>query len=186
MEIVITVAFGWVEARQLGATASYMRPVAIMAETYFPWRLTYAARRIHPLIEEAPTMNAPTSSHRLMPQLALREAPQALIDALQAHFGTRCSTGQAVREQHGRDESPLNAPPPAAVVFAESTADVAAAVALAAQYRVPVIPFGVGSSLEGHLLAVQGGISIDLARMNQVVAIHPEDLTLAPMLRWAA
>jgi D-lactate dehydrogenase (cytochrome) len=123
-------------------------------------------------------MNAPASPHSLMPQLSLREVPQALIDALQTHFGTRCSTGQAVCEQHGRDESALVAPPPAAVVFAESTADVAAAVALAAQYRVPVIPFGVGSSLEGHLLAVQGGISIDLGRMNQIVAIHPEDLTV--------
>ena len=123
-------------------------------------------------------MNAPASPHSLMPQLALREVPQALIDALQTHFGTRCSTGQAVREQHGRDESALVAPPPAAVVFAESTADVAAVVALAAQYLVPVIPFGVGSSLEGHLLAVQGGISIDLGRMNQIVAIHAEDLTV--------
>ena len=83
-------------------------------------------------------MNAPASPHSLMPQLSLREVPQALIDALQTRFGARCSTGQAVREQHGRDESALVAPPPAAVVFAESTSDVAAAVALAAQYRVPV------------------------------------------------
>jgi D-lactate dehydrogenase (cytochrome) len=103
-------------------------------------------------------MNAP---HALLPQINRRNVPPELIAALKAHFGARCSTGQAVREQHGRDESALVAPPPAAVVFAESTADVAAAVALAAQYRVPVIPFGVGSSLEGHLLAVQGGISIE-------------------------
>ncbi len=123
-------------------------------------------------------MNAPASHHNLTPPLALREVPQALLDALQAQFGSRCSTGQAVREQHGRDESVFEVPPPAAVVFAESTDDVSAAVALAAQYRVPVIPFGVGSSLEGHLLAVQGGISIDLGRMNQIVAIHPEDLTV--------
>jgi D-lactate dehydrogenase (cytochrome) len=64
------------------------------------------------------------------------------------------------------------------VVFAQSTQDVSDAVALASQYAVPVIPFGVGSSLEGHLLAVQGGISIDVARMNQVVAVNPEDLTV--------
>jgi D-lactate dehydrogenase (cytochrome) len=82
-----------------------------------------------------------------------------------------------VREQHGRDESPFDVPPPDAVVFCESTADVAAAVALAAA-RVPVIPYGVGSSLEGHLLAVQGGISIDLSRMNQVLRINAEDLTV--------
>ncbi|HEY1103803.1 MAG TPA: FAD-linked oxidase C-terminal domain-containing protein [Burkholderiaceae bacterium] len=122
-------------------------------------------------------MNAPTDPH-LLPQLRLREVPQALIDALQARFGAQCSTALVVREQHGRDESPFVAPPPAAVVFAESTQDVADAVALAAQYRVPVIPFGVGSSLEGHLLAVEGGISIDVGRMNQVLAIHADDLTV--------
>ena len=123
-------------------------------------------------------MNAPTPHHSLTPHLALREVPQALIDALQARFGSRCATGLAVREQHGRDESAFEAPPPAAVVFAESTLDVADAVRLAGQYRVPVIPFGVGSSLEGHLLAVQGGISIDVSRMNQVLAVHADDLTV--------
>jgi len=69
-------------------------------------------------------------------------------------------------------------PPPEAVVFAQSTQDVSDAVKLAAQYKVPVIPFGIGSSLEGHLLAVQGGISIDVSRMNQVLAINAEDLTV--------
>jgi len=63
-------------------------------------------------------------------------------------------------------------------VFAESSTDVADAVRLAAQHRTPVIPFGVGSSLEGHLLAIQGGISIDVSRMNRVVAINAEDLTI--------
>ena len=85
----------------------------------------------------------------------------------------------AVREQHGRDESAFtHVPPPAGVVFAQSTTDVADAVALAAQHLVPVIPFGVGSSLEGHLLAVQGGISIDVSRMNQVLSIDADDLTV--------
>jgi D-lactate dehydrogenase (cytochrome) len=84
----------------------------------------------------------------------------------------------AVREQHGRDESSFEAPPPAAVVFAESTQDVADAVRLASQYDTPVIPFGVGTSLEGHLLAVQGGISIDVGRMNKVLSINAEDLTV--------
>jgi D-lactate dehydrogenase (cytochrome) len=83
-----------------------------------------------------------------------------------------------VREQHGRDESAFSVPPPDAVVFAQSTQDVSDAVKLAAQFKVPVIPFGVGSSLEGHLLAVQGGISIDVSRMNQVLAINDEDLTV--------
>jgi len=124
-------------------------------------------------------MNAPTSHAHLAPTVSQREVPQALLDALAQRFGANCSTAQIVREQHGRDESAFTTvPPPAAVVFAESTQDVADAVALAAQYKVPVIPFGVGSSLEGHLLAVQGGISLDVGRMNRVLSINAEDLTV--------
>ena len=122
-------------------------------------------------------MNAPLPEH-LLPDIRQRETPAALIDALKSRFADRCSTALVVREQHGRDESSFAAPPPAAVVFAESTLDVADAVRLAGEYAVPVIPFGVGTSLEGHLLAVQGGISIDLSRMNRVLAIHAEDLTV--------
>ena len=123
-------------------------------------------------------MNATASTSHLVPELHLRTIPVALIEALKTRFAERCSTALVVREQHGRDESSFEAPPPAAVVFAESTQDVADAVKLASQYSVPVIPFGVGTSLEGHLLAVQGGISIDLSRMNQVLAINAEDLTV--------
>ncbi len=123
-------------------------------------------------------MNAPTQMAHLVPDIALRAVPQALLDALKARFKDQCSTALVVREQHGRDESSFEAPPPAAVVFAQSTTDVSDAVTLAAQYEVPVIPFGVGSSLEGHLLAVQGGISIDVSRMNQVLSINAEDLTV--------
>jgi D-lactate dehydrogenase (cytochrome) len=101
-----------------------------------------------------------------------------LLDALAQRFGAQYSCALAVREQHGRDEGSIQAPPPAAVVFAESTQDVQDAVRLAAQYSVPVIPYGAGSSLEGHLLAVQGGISIDVGRMNRVLAIDAEDLTV--------
>ena len=122
-------------------------------------------------------MNAPLPEH-LLPDIRQRETPAALIDALKSRFADRCSTALVVREQHGRDESSFAAPPPAAVVFAESTLDVADAVKLASQYSVPMIPFGVGTSLEGHLLAVQGGISIDVSRMNRVLAIHAEDLTV--------
>ena len=122
-------------------------------------------------------MNAPLP-HHLLPGISPRATPQALIDALKTRFAERCSTALVVREQHGRDESSFAAPPPAAVVFAESTQDVADAVKLASQFSVPVIPFGVGTSLEGHLLAVQGGISIDVSRMNKVLAIHAEDLTV--------
>ena len=124
-------------------------------------------------------MNAPTSPQHLAPLVAQREVPAALIAALQSRFGVNCSTAQVIREQHGRDESAFTTvPPPAAVVFAESTQDVADAIKLAAQYQVPVIPFGVGSSLEGHLLAVQGGISVDVGRMNKVLSINAEDLTV--------
>ena len=123
-------------------------------------------------------MNAPTALSHLVPQINQREVPAALIDALKARFGANCSTATAICEQHGRDESSFEAPPPAAVVFAESTQDVADAVKLAGQYATPVIPFGVGTSLEGHLLAVQGGISIDVGRMNKVLSINAEDLTV--------
>ncbi len=122
-------------------------------------------------------MNAPLPAH-LLPRLEPRPMPAAMLDALQSRFGARCSTAMAVREQHGRDESPFDAPPPEAVVYCESTEDVAEVVKLAARHGVPVIPFGTGSSLEGHLLAVQGGVSIDLSRMNKLVAIQPEDLTV--------
>src|SRR3990167_11384737 len=123
-------------------------------------------------------MNPLAKSSPLRPDTQQRAVPAALIDALKERFADRCTTALVVREQHGRDESSFEAPPPAAVVFAESTQDVADAVKLAAQYQVPVIPFGVGTSLEGHLLAVQGGISIDVSRMNQVLSINAEDLTV--------
>ncbi|HNW02455.1 MAG TPA: FAD-binding protein, partial [Burkholderiaceae bacterium] len=123
-------------------------------------------------------MNAPAQTAHLLPEINQRATPQALIDALKARFAANCSTALVVREQHGRDESSFSAPPPSAVIFAESTRDVADAVKLAGDFNVPVIPFGVGSSLEGHLLAVQGGISIDVSRMNRVLAINADDLTV--------
>jgi D-lactate dehydrogenase (cytochrome) len=124
-------------------------------------------------------MNAPTTAQHLILHVQQRPVPDALVARLKAHFGERCSTALAVREQHGRDESAFTTvPPPAVVVFAESTADVAQVVAWAQADRVPVIPFGVGSSLEGHLLAVQGGISIDVGRMNRVLSVNAEDLTV--------
>ena len=124
-------------------------------------------------------MNAHTTPSHLMPAVFQRSVPAEFLSALQARFGAQCSTALAVREQHGRDESPFTqVPPPAAVVFAECTQDVADAIALCARYQVPVIPFGVGSSLEGHLLAVQGGISVDVSRMNQVLLVNADDLTV--------
>lgn len=123
-------------------------------------------------------MNAPIAPPNLTLKLQARALPEGFLEQLEQRFGTQFSEALAVREQHGRDESAYKAAPPAAVVFAHNTQDVADAVSLCAKHHVPVIPFGVGSSLEGHLLAVQGGISIDVSRMNQVLAINAEDLTV--------
>lgn len=99
-----------------------------------------------------------------------------LLAALSARFGDRFTRSEAVCLHHGKDESSLPAQPPEAVVFAGSTEDVSSVVALCHAHRVPVIAYGTGTSLEGHLLAVRGGICIDLSGMNHVLAIRPEDL----------
>ncbi|TCT02785.1 FAD-binding oxidoreductase [Paralcaligenes ureilyticus] len=117
-------------------------------------------------------MNAP-----VFPESARRVIPAGFLDALREQFKDRCSTGHSVREHHGRDESPYPPMLPDAVVFATSTEEVAWVAKLCHRHSVPLIPFGVGSSLEGHLLAIQGGISLDLSGMNQLVSINPEDLT---------
>ena len=101
--------------------------------------------------------------------------PEALTQALQQHFQQRFSQGESNRLQHGRDESVHAPQPPDGVVMAESTEEVATVIRLCAEHGVPVIPYGVGSSVEGHVLAPQGGISLDLSGMNRVVAIHAED-----------
>ena len=121
-------------------------------------------------------MNAPLPNE-VLPKQEPRLVPASMLDALRGRFGDRCSSAVAVREQHGRDESPFPVTPPEVVVYCESEADVAFVVGQAAAHAVPVIPFGVGSSLEGHLLAVQGGVSVDLARMDRIVRVNPEDLT---------
>jgi len=118
-------------------------------------------------------MNAPTPLRQIA-----RPLPEAFVTALRTRFGEQLSTAAAVRDHHGRDESAYPPMPPDAVVFARSTGDVAALVELAALHRVPVIPYGVGSSLEGHLLAIEGGVSVDLSQMNQVLAVNSEDLTV--------
>jgi D-lactate dehydrogenase (cytochrome) len=119
-------------------------------------------------------MNAP-----LPTQATRRPLPPAVIEALKAAFGERFSTADAVRDHHGRDESPYAALPPDAVVFARTTDEVAQLVRIASAHRVPLIPYGVGTSLEGHLLALEGGITVDLSTMNAVLAVNPEDLTVS-------
>jgi len=99
-----------------------------------------------------------------------------LIDALRQRLGDRLSTAAAVREQHGRDESYHAAHAPDAVAFAQSTEEVVEIVTLCARHGRPVIPFGTGTSLEGHVAALQGGVCIDLSQMNEVLSVNAEDL----------
>jgi len=114
--------------------------------------------------------------HAAQPSNARTPLPPPLTEALTTRFGSRFSSAEAVRLQHGKDESSHAPKPPDGVIFAESTEDVAAAVKLCRDHRVPVIAFGTGTSLEGHLLAIHGGICIDLSGLNRVLAIRPEDL----------
>ena len=89
----------------------------------------------------------------------------------------RVSDGESVLDQHAGDLSYQPAQRPDVVVFPESTAEVAAVLELAARTNVPVLPFGAGTSLEGHVIPLHGGISLDLTRMNAIVALRPDDLT---------
>jgi len=103
-------------------------------------------------------------------------AVQKAIAELAAAFGNRLVTAQAVREQHGNTLTWIENQPPDAVIFPQSTTDVQQIVRICAGHGVPIIPFGVGTSLEGHVNAPRGGVSIDFRDMNRVVAVHPEDL----------
>jgi D-lactate dehydrogenase (cytochrome) len=109
--------------------------------------------------------------------LARAETPAAeAVAELQALLGERAVTGQAVREHHAKGESYHPAALPDAVVYPDSTEEVAAVVKICARHRVPVIPFGAGSSLEGHVNALSGGVSIDLGNMNRILRVSPEDM----------
>ena len=101
---------------------------------------------------------------------------EALTQALAARFGNRLVTSQAVREQHGHTLTWLANAPPDAVLFAETTEDVVDAVRLCAAHDAPIIPFGAGTSLEGHVNAPHGGLSLDLSRMGRLLSVHAEDL----------
>src|ERR671918_641319 len=106
-----------------------------------------------------------------------REFDQSVVPELKALLGAeRVSTSAAVREHHGKDESYFPYAPPDAVVYVKSTEEVRDVVNICRRHRVPMIPYGVGTSLEGHILAIQGGVSIDLSQMNQVLAVHEQDL----------
>jgi len=112
-------------------------------------------------------------------EAASRRNPKAIelaVAALAAKFGNRLVTSRAVREQHGNTVTWLENQPPDAVIYPQSTEDVQDIVRICATHRVPIIPFGQGSSLEGQVNAPDGGVSIDFRDMNQVLAVHAEDL----------
>src|SRR5687768_7870259 len=102
--------------------------------------------------------------------------PAALLTELKAQFCERVSTAAAALAHHGKDESAHPVAPPDAVVFPQTTDEVASIVRLCAQHGVPIIPFGVGSSIEGHVLAIHGGVCVDMSRMNRVLAVNVDDL----------
>jgi len=104
------------------------------------------------------------------------EAIAAVTQALAASFGNRLVTSLAVRQQHGHTLTWIPNQPPDAVVFPQSTAEVSEIVKLCAAHGVPVIAFGTGTSLEGHVNAPFGGVSIDLSQMKRIIAVHAEDL----------
>ncbi len=112
----------------------------------------------------------------MQPNARDRQTVKAVVAALAARFGNRLVTSQAVREQHANTVTWLANQPPDAVVFPQNTQDVQEVVRLCAAERVPVIPFGTGTSLEGQVNAPRGGISLDFHDMNRVLAVHAEDL----------
>ena len=98
------------------------------------------------------------------------------LQELQKLLGERLSLSESVREQHGRDESFHASAPPEAVAFAESNEEVAEIVRICVKHKKPIIPFGTGTSLEGHVAALHGGICLDVSGMNQVLEVNDNDL----------
>jgi D-lactate dehydrogenase (cytochrome) len=98
------------------------------------------------------------------------------LPVLKQRFGDRFNDVEGIRRQHGQQTTWLPSQPPDAVVFPVATEEVVDTVRICGEYHVPVIPYGVGTSLEGHVNAPYGGISIDLSRMNRVLTVHAEDL----------
>ena len=104
-----------------------------------------------------------------------RPLDPAFITALGARFGAACSFSEGIRRQHGQSETHFAETLPDAVVFVRSTAEVVDLVQLCAAHRVPVVPYGAGTSIEGNALPVRGGVSVDLSQMDRIVAVNAED-----------
>jgi D-lactate dehydrogenase (cytochrome) len=118
------------------------------------------------LVEQSPDRGARRDPHAI----------KSVVAALAAKFGNRLVTSQAVREQHANTTTWIANEPPDAVVFPQATGDVQDVVRICAAHQVPVIPFGTGTSLEGHVNAPHGGVSIDFRDMNRVLAVNAQDL----------
>jgi D-lactate dehydrogenase (cytochrome) len=103
---------------------------------------------------------------------------ETVVGILKQQFGDRLQTGASIREQHGHTTTYIHNQMPDAVVFPEATQEVTQIVKTCATHHVPVIPFGTGTSLEGHVNAPAGGISVDMSRMDQIIAVQAEDLTV--------
>lgn len=118
-------------------------------------------------------------------EIIVKPLSERLMNELELVFGERFTVSLPVLAHHGRDESTYQALAPQAVVFANSTEEVAQLVKICNRYEVPIIPFGAGTSLEGHILPIHGGITLDLNNMNHILAIHPEDMivTVEPGVR---
>ena len=112
----------------------------------------------------------------LLQEVKLRNSAAQVLGELKQLLGDRLSTAEAVRAQHGKDLTWDPGSPPDAVAFVESTEEVQKIVKIALKYEVPLIPYGTGTSLEGHISAPFGGISIDLSRMNRILDIRTDDL----------
>jgi D-lactate dehydrogenase (cytochrome) len=113
---------------------------------------------------------------QLQATAAHRPLASSLVAALGELLGERFTTNAAICAHHGRDESPFPPMPPDAVAFPRSTEEVAAIARLCSAHTTPMIPFGIGTSVEGHVLAAHGGVTIDLSRMHCVLAVHADDL----------
>jgi D-lactate dehydrogenase (cytochrome) len=102
-------------------------------------------------------------------------AREAVVASLQQLLGDRLSTAAAVRERHGKDASYHPGVPPDAVAFPHSTQEVSEIVKACARHKVPVVPLGGGTSLEGHVAALRGGVCIDTAQMNRILRVNADD-----------
>jgi D-lactate dehydrogenase (cytochrome) len=105
-----------------------------------------------------------------------RELDSHVLDALRALLGDRVTIARGIRDHHGKDESYFPYAAPDAVAFPHTTEEVRDIVNICRRHKVPMIPYGTGTSLEGHILAVEGGVTIDLSQMNKVLRISAEDL----------